>query len=246
MIFPFTFTHYLSDAERIPETFRPQFQAITTRANALLVGCTESRLEECSYAIQMMLSEVNPLTGGESETEDAATSRPLSLAVALFEVQLAYPHERAGDLSWAQHFALLALMLRDQAWFLESTSKGENFPEELRALVPSTVGSYAVDAMGAVCYADSLLHSASVVGQKVRSALSERNARAAKIRHAKRDALKQEFIRYFYAGQFKIKAEAARRFYRDNKSRFGTQSEEQAKRMLLTALSAFEKSASSS
>jgi len=232
--------------EHIPELGSFIFQDIAQRAKAIIAGCDEDDLESEVTTLRWMFEVIDP-SGPEREFHPAIRDEPLkgvTPAAQLYNSRAAF-NLQAGDLTWPQYFALLALLAIEQAWFLEQVSKGENFPKHYTDLVPVSLLAYAVDGTEAVCHAEmlSLLKSTdATIEEQVKQALSTRNADAARKRHAFTNELKGQFVMYYYRGTFKSRADAARRFYESLNPKPRNPTRDNAVRFFADALREYEQS----
>ena len=103
---------------------------------------------------------------------------------------------------------------------MEMLSNDRDFPDKYRPLLPNTFGGLAGDAIEAVCWGEALLekeNSESDIGEHIEAAVSKKRSlqasQAAIQRHAKANQIKNDFITYYHAGNFKTRLEAAEQFY---------------------------------
>ena len=127
----------------------------------------------------------------------------------------------AGNaLTWPQYFGVLALYLCNKAYMMEMLSRDPGFPDKYRHLLPNTFGGLAGEAIEAVCWGEALLekeNSKSHLDKHIEAAVSKKRSlqasQAAILRHAKANQIKNDFITYYHAGNFKTRLEAAEQFY---------------------------------
>ena len=242
MRFSIVATNYLQGDDRIPSPMKHEFEEITKRANVLLADCNDAQLKEQVYVLQAILFQCDPdYFDPNADVEQLTDGDWNSVPNLLFRHHRSIGLNKESDLTWPQYFALLALMIRDQAWFMDMFSQEEQFPKKLKKKLPTTIGMYAMEAMAALCFGEALALSGEIISQAVKGEISERNAKAAQLRHADKSQLKNRFIKYYYSAKHKSKADAARRFYEDNHDDFKGQDKSNAVRMLLSALAMFEK-----
>ena len=72
--------------------------------------------------------------------------------------------------------------------------------------------SYAKPALEAILYAENATSETLDIESKIKETTSEKARHAASKRHEKYQPIYNEFIQFYYAGEYKVKAEAARQF----------------------------------
>lgn len=144
------------------------------------------------------------------DSSDLTLSDAQLLARVVETVSLEDINEAVPNLTLAELYAVLALGLIDEAAEWEQHYMQAGYAED-ESIYPMGLSPYAVDAMEAVCMAESL--QGDIPRIQAAKIISAQKRKAALKRHANTNNLKRQFIEFFHTETFKSMAEAARRFY---------------------------------
>lgn len=201
-----------------------RFGQIACRARKILSGRNRSEIVSAADTLSWLLlagaaQEIN-FDSLEREAkeldEEKSDSSPLTLsdaqllARAVETVSLEDINEAVPNLNLAELYAVLALGLIDEAAEWEQHYMRAGYAQD-DSIFPVALSPYAVDAMEAVCMAESV--QGDVPRLQAAKIISGKSRNAALIRHQATNELKREFILFCRSGNFKSKADAARRFY---------------------------------
>lgn len=148
------------------------------------------------------------------EEKDESSHLTLSdaqlLALVVETVPLEDINEAVPNLALAELYAVLALGLIDEAAEWQQHYMQAGYAED-DSIYLTTLAPYAVDAIEAVCMAESL--QGDILAHYAAKIISDKNSGAGLKRHEATNELKREFILFYHANSFPSMAEAARRFY---------------------------------
>lgn len=211
-----------------PHYVEGKMGAIATRARHIVghrsreeiekIGDLLSYLSEHPAAVDAHLAVLDAMAAALEQKEAAPAPALPSEPQALLAAQEAYSledYEDIPNLTWAEVFATLALVLMAEAsererWY-EQQGRAED--DSLHWL---NCAPYAVEAMEAVCLGEGFLRweNTEAAAQRLVKKKMSLNARKGGIqRHAATNQLKREFFHYYGENARLSQREAAKRFY---------------------------------